>query len=87
MQRDKNPMSNDLVEIVTYLSFLYSEGKAYRTINVARAMLSSTLDKLDGVSVGSHHVVKNLMRGIFNKNPPKPRYTSTWNVNVVLEFF
>ena len=32
-------------------------------------------------------MLENLMLGIFNKNSPKPRYTSTWNVNVVLEFF
>lgn len=80
-------MSADLVNVVSFLTGLYSEGKAFRTINIARSMLSSTLNKLDGVTIGSHPTVKMLMRGIFNKNPPRPRYSETWNLDIVLEFF
>ena len=36
-------------------------------------------------TVGQHPLVVRLMRGVFNDRPPLPRYTSTWNVQVVLD--
>jgi len=72
--------------VLRFLTFLFKEGKAYRTINVCRSMLSGTLDKIDGSDIGKHPRVMRLMRGIFNQNPPRPRYTSMWDVDVVLGY-
>lgn len=33
--------------------------------------------------LGEHPAVVRLMKGIFNSNPPKPRYTTTWKVETV----
>ena len=74
-------MSTDLLSVVTYLSFLFIEKDYY----VARSILSSTRNKLDGIAIGWHPIVKKLMRGVFNKNPPRLRYGETWNLNI-LEF-
>ena len=65
-------MSPPLAKILEFLSSLVNEGKAYRTINVARSMLSSTLDKIDGCDVGKHPLIVRLMRGAYNKKPPVP---------------
>jgi len=51
---DTDPMSPSLAEVLDFLSSLVGEGKAYRTINVYRSMLSSTLGKLDGFDLGKH---------------------------------
>lgn len=45
-------------------------------------MLSMTLPPIDGTDIGKHPMVSKLMKGIFNKNPPKPN--STWDVDRVL---
>lgn len=39
------------------------------------------------VSVGKHVLLRRFMRGIFNKRPPLPKFSCTWDVSVVLEFF
>ena len=65
-------MSPSLAEVLDFLSSLVSEGKSYRTINVYRSMLSSTLGKLDGFDLGKHPLVLRLMRGVYNKIPPIP---------------
>ena len=39
-----------------------------------------------GVPVGQHPLVKRVMAGVFNSNPPKPRYTTTWDVGQVLDY-
>lgn len=47
-------------------------------------MLSFTLSPVDGFAKGSHPLVKKLMDGCCNLNPPQPRYTSMWDPDVVL---
>ena len=33
---------------------------------------------------GVHQLVKNLLTACYNLNPPKPKYSSTWDPDVVL---
>ncbi|KZS13077.1 Uncharacterized protein APZ42_021816 [Daphnia magna] len=71
---------------VEFLTDLHKEGKAYRSINVFRSMLSSTLDRIDGFDVGKHPLIVKLMKGIFHFNPPQPKYNGFWDVGVVLSY-
>jgi len=79
-------MSVNLGQILEFLSHLHRSGKAYSTINIARSMLSVTLGSIGGFPIGSHPLVIKLMKGCYNRNPPKPKYESTWDPEVVLEF-
>lgn len=40
---------------------------------------------IDVVVVGKHPLVTRLMKGIFIRRPPQPRYAFTWDVGRVLE--
>ena len=40
---------------------------------------------VDGVPVGKHPLVTRLVKGVFNMRPPLPRYSSTWDLQVVLD--
>ena len=53
-------------------------------LNVYRSFLSAYHPTSYGFKVGQHPLVKDLLRRAFNTRPPKPRYTDTWDVNVVL---
>ena len=59
-------------------------GKQYRTINTLRSAISMTHDEVDGTRVGQHPLVSRFLKGVFNCRPPAPRYTTTWDVDVVL---
>lgn len=85
-QRSHDPLSSDLNMVLSFLAHSHAIGKAYRTVNVYRSMLSMTLPRAEGVEVGKHPLVVKLMRGAFNSNPPSPRYETIWDVNVVLQF-
>ena len=74
------------MNVVNFLSHQQTLGKCYTTINSYRSALSSVLPYIDSVPVGKHHLVIRLMRGIFNENPPRPRYTNTWQVSQVLDY-
>ena len=74
------------MNVVNFLSHHQTLGKCYTTINSYRSALSSVLPYIDGVPVGKNNLVIRLMRGIFNENPPRPRYTNTWQVSLVLDY-
>jgi hypothetical protein len=69
---------------LSFLADCYKEGLQYRSINVLRSALSSIHPKIHNHCIGQHPYVINLLRGILNNRRPKPRYTYTWDLHVVL---
>ena len=85
--REKDPLSPSSTDIVNFLAE-YSVGRSYRTVNVARSALSSTLAVNPGnVAVGVDPLVNKLLKGLYNKFPPSARYSHTWNPDTVLSYF
>ena len=41
---------------------------------------------VDGYSVCEHPIIARLLKGMFHVRPPVPRYSFTWDVNVMLTF-
>ena len=74
------------IEILLFLTMLFECGLSYSSINTARSALSSFLDNVHGCTVGNLPIVKRLLRGVFQLRPPEPRYHSTWDVNLVLNY-
>ena len=86
LQRGENPISASLNLVLEFLEELYKAGKSYSTINVHRSMLSKTLPLVDGNPIGSHPLVKSILNGCYNLNPPKPKYNSSWDPDIVITF-
>lgn len=61
VREEINSMLPSIAKGLDFLSLLVSGGKAYRTVNVHRSMLLSTLGKLDGFDLGKHPLVVKLM--------------------------
>ena len=58
----------------------------YSTLNVYRSALSAYHLEIEGYQVGQHPIIKQVLQGMFNAKPPRPRYTNTWDVNRVLVY-
>ncbi|KZS02170.1 Uncharacterized protein APZ42_000895, partial [Daphnia magna] len=82
-RQGSDAMSPSIGQVLEFLGALASQGKASRTINVYRSMLSSTLQGIEGVKIGKHPLVIRLLKGIYNRTPPTPRYTGFWDVAAV----
>jgi hypothetical protein len=80
-------LPNDLNNILEFISNLFTLGKAYRTINVARSMLSGTLFPIEGQPVVQHCLVMKLVKGIYNSKPLESRYSSTWSIDLATVYF
>ena len=81
-----DPLSPTLAEAIDFLVHLAEQGLGYSAINTARSALSSVLGLFENQVFGKHHLVIRLMRGIFNDRPPTARYSSSWDVNKVLNW-
>ena len=85
-ERDEDPFSGPITNVVNFLASLHSEGYQYNSINSYRSAISSVHEKVDGFSIGQHPLVTKLLKGVFHDRPPLPRYTTTWKVDVVLAY-
>ena len=68
------------------LDFLYSlhqKGLGYSAINTARSALSSFMS-INQIDFGSHKLVCQFMKGIFNIKPSLPKHAAIWDPNLVL---
>ena len=84
--RDKNPISGPTSDVANFLADLYEDGYQYRSINAYRSAISLVYDKVDSYAVGQHPTVSRLMKGIFNKRPPQPKYSLAWDVQKVTAY-
>jgi integrase len=77
-------VSASVNSVLDYLAGLQAANFSYSLINIHRSMLSSTLERSGAIPLGQLPVVKQLLKGVFNRNPPRPKYSSTWNVKEVV---
>ena len=85
-RRKINLISAAIKDILTFLSDQFDNNLQYRTVNVFRSAISSIHPWIEGKPVGQHPLVTRLMKGIANERPPKPRYTTTWDVRKVTTY-
>jgi hypothetical protein len=81
-ENDFNCRSPQISEVIDYLVTLFESGLGYSCVNTARSALSLQ----SGNPLGSHPLVVRFMKGVFELRPSLPRYTSTWDVNIVLTY-
>ena len=57
VRRNQDSLSPSLNVVLDFLCNLADQGKAYRSVNVYRSMLSVTVEKIEGFDVGKHPLV------------------------------
>ena len=73
-------------DIIILLAQLFKEGYQYRSLNSYRSAISAVHSKVDGQSVGQHPLITRMLKGVYNERPPLARYSTFWNVRVVLRY-
>ena len=64
----------------------YNKKYPYGTIAVARSALSAILPLVEGTRFGDHPLVSKVMKGIFKEKPSLPRYTVTYDSDILLKY-
>ena len=86
-QREKDPVQCELSLILEYLTHLWEQGKEYRTINNHRSSISLYHNNIEGIKVGQHPLVTQLLKGISKDRPPQPKLNTVWDIEIVLNYF
>ena len=81
-----NPLSASISDVIEFIISGFQSGLQYSTLNSLQLALSATLPSCEGVPVGQHPLIARLLQGIFNERPPLPKYSFTWDVNVIITF-
>ena len=86
-ERDRDPIRGPVADVANFLAQLLEEGYQYRSLKAYRSAIGSVHERIDGVEVGKHPLIARILKGVFNKRPPRPKYNSVWDVNQVLAWF
>lgn len=74
--------------VLDFLTSLVKKGLGHSAVCTARAALSHAVTLQDShLSVTSHPWVAQLIKGVFHLRPATPRYTQTWDIHTVLQYF
>lgn len=83
-EKQVDTFQSTLNKCLDFLTLLYEDGLSYSAINSARSALSAFGLVFDGISFGAHPTVIRFMKGIYNLRPTVSRYSTTWDVSIVL---
>ena len=87
VERNIDILHPTLPQACKFLRLLSDGGLGYTALNTARSALSTILPSYGKNTFGSHPYVCLLLKGAYERNPPKPRYTQFWDVNKVFNLF
>ena len=78
-----DPLCASLGVVCDFLTEQFeTENKAYSSSY--KSALSSILPPFKGKLLGEHPVIVRLLKGMYVTCPPQSRYTTTWDVNILL---
>ena len=86
-EREFNPFTSYLIEILNFLGFLYEKEYEYSSIKFHRSAISAYHVHIDNNPIGKHPRWCTVMTGIFNNRPPKLRCSFVWDIETVLNYF
>ncbi|CAH2209141.1 jg16987 [Pararge aegeria aegeria] len=73
--------NGSISDMLSFLTHQFNNGCSYGSLNSHRSALSLLLTNFD---VGSDVCIKRLLKGAYKIRPNKPKYTSTWDPQLVL---
>ena len=61
---EANPIRPNVTTVVDFLASVFNSGIGYSSLDTLRSALSAAVLPVDGVAMGSHPLVKRLMKGL-----------------------
>lgn len=81
-QNNVDCYNNNVPFTLAFLTLQFKTGASYSTLNTIKSALSLILGK----KFSKDERVSRFLKGAFKAKPSLPRYQSTWNPNIILEF-
>ena len=78
---DRDPYNGNTELILTFLTEWFNEGASYGTLNSARSAISLISLK----PLTENATISRFFKGIYKLRPSLPRYSTTWNSEIILK--
>lgn len=80
--KEKDPFLMNLPFLLEFLTHEYSSGASYSSLNTSR----SALALIFGKNFSENVIITRFLKGVFRCRPSFPRYQTTWDPNIVLNY-
>lgn len=77
-----DPYNSSVKSVIEFLTEIYNRGAQYGTLNSYRSALTLIL----GSRISSDDIVSRLFKGFYRLRPPTPKYNTTWDTSIVLDY-
>ena len=89
-RQGEDPFSGPITGVANFMADLhvYKEGLQYNSLNMYCSAISSVDEKIQcrWVECWTPSSETRLTKGVFHNRPPLPKYSSTWNVQSVVDY-
>ncbi|XP_074029073.1 uncharacterized protein isoform X1 [Leptinotarsa decemlineata] len=79
-EHQQNPITSSLENIINFLDLQFQQNKSFSSINSCKSAISFFMP----IKQEDETIIRRYIRGIYNHNPPKPKYEDTWDPHIVL---
>lgn len=86
-KRNISVVDPPITQVAAFLRTIHEGGVAHGAVNTARSALSLILRKIDFKEVGKHTELCWLVKAVYEKKPPQPKYNTFWDVSKVFRLF
>ena len=86
-RRQTDPFKPPVTIVADYLVHLFEKGIATSSVGVARSAISSFACHYLGVPIGEDRRIRELMKAFRNIQPTRARYSATWSIDRLLEYW
>ena len=87
-RREINPFSATPAEVADYLVHLFHDRDlATSSVGIARSAISCFAGPSDGVPLGEHRRICDLVKAFRKIRPPVARYSATWSIDSLLAYW
>lgn len=82
-QKQRSDFFNpDVTTIIQFLTTKFNEGNSYGSINSMRSAISFIATK----DFSNDNTLSRFLRGVYKKRPSRPKYSTTWDTSIVLNY-
>ena len=84
---ETNYLLPDVTSVLKFFTELYEKGCQYSSITLARSALASVVTLRGYATLSNHPLIKRFIKGVFHLRPPKPKYSSIWDADILLKYW
>ena len=77
----------DVISVLKFFTEIYEKGCQYSSITLARSALASVVTLRGYTTLSDHPLIKFFIKGVYHLRPPKPKYSSIWDADILLIYW